>query len=522
MRKNLILIVLFIILISAGMLYSQADLRISIKCPGKAVPGQDLKTSLKVFVTNAGNIPASNFSVDLIISSDTFAPMKFAVYTPNHKEDALLLGGREYVSFIGPGKTIAVKLYGNNRIPADTPSGLFYLGAVVDPGNSVRERNERNNMSFCRISIKGGDSTEARPCGIKFTSMSKNSGYPGNTFKMYGTWGATQGTKIPCINKGKLNKLIVLSWSNSRLKVRIPTYLTPGVYRVGVYCRYPSRKTYGTIWKNFTILRSGSGIKPDRKRVDIDIRDIYLDNKCRIWIRHYNNGTEKLDVVLRERVWVNGTLKTDDKERIVLLPGKWTAHGVGADPGVKISGTATVKAQIDVDNVLAETNEVNNIKTVRLTCKVVKMAVLKPIINPNITILKPLKPTCPDPAAYAINFSIINKFSTFKGKVRITGIVKNVGSKAFSGGGGMAYLYEGNTLRKTKSFSFLGVGATLSLYYERNWNRSSPSEGEFPPTYKLVIQYDPDILMDSNKNNDDCTLVNNSKVRNGAGINDLF
>jgi len=365
MKKRIFLMILFI-LISVGMIYSQADLRISIRCPGKAKAGQDLKKSIRVFVTNAGDKPTSNFSVDLIISSDMSAPMRFAVYTPNYKEDALLLGGREFVSYLGPGKTKEVTLYGNNRIPADTPAGMYYLGAVVDPGNKEPESNERNNMSFCRIKVSGGGSTEAKPCGIRFTSMSKNSGYPGDTFYMYGTWGTTQGTKLPCINKGRLNKLIVLSWSNSKLKVRIPTYLTPGVYRVGVYCRYPSQKTYGTIWKNFTILRSGSEIDPGQGRVDIDIRDLYLDRYCRLWIRHYNNGTTKINTVLRERVWVNGVLKVDDRETIILDPGKSFSHGVAADPGLKISGTATVKAQIDVDNVLHEYNEANNIKN----CKV--------------------------------------------------------------------------------------------------------------------------------------------------------
>jgi hypothetical protein len=92
-------------------------------------------------------------------------------------------------------------------------------------------------------------------CGIIFKSLSKTSGYPGDTFKMYGKWGPTQGTKTPCINKGGPNKLIVLSWSDTVLEVRIPTGLAPGKYRVGVYCKFPiTEPTGGSTWKDFTIL----------------------------------------------------------------------------------------------------------------------------------------------------------------------------------------------------------------------------------------------------------------------------
>jgi len=40
--------------------------------------------------------------------------------------------------------------------------------------------------------------------------------------------------------------------------------------------------------------------------------------------------------------------------------------------------------------------------------------------------------------------------------------------------------------------------------------------------YRLLVQYDPDILLDSNKDNDDCTLKNNDLKRSGAAINDLL
>ncbi|MCK5004908.1 MAG: hypothetical protein KAS21_07460 [Candidatus Aminicenantes bacterium] len=410
----------FIIFITGSMIYGQsADLKIRIKCPGKAIAGQNLKESIKVFVTNRGKTAAREFSVDLIISKNASAPMKFAVYSASFKEDALLLGGREFVKYLGPGQTKAVKLNGNNRIPGNTPTGLYFLGAIVDPGKSVPEFNEKNNMDFCRIKIKGG-----------------------------------------------------------------------GLAAVSEY--------------------------------DIDITDVYLDNKCRIWIKHTNNGTKKIDKVFREKVWVNGILKTNDTEHIVLEPGTWTAHGVGADPGVIVSGEAIIKAQVDVDNALVEFNEANNTKVRKVKCK----KLIKPLstVQLNRAVLRPqlVKRDCPDPAAYKIDFELLQQTATFTGRVKITGVVKNVGLKEFKGGGGMAYLYEGSSLRKTKVFSNLLPGETLSLSYIRTWYAASPSEGEFPPTYKLVILYDIDILKDGNKDNDDCTLNNNKLERSGKGINELL
>ncbi len=423
MKKNLIMMStsIIILFIAGGLIYGQSvDLKISIKCPGKAVAGENLKQTIKVFVTNLGKTTARNFPVDLIISKNRNAPMKFAVYSATFKEDALLLGGREFVKSLAPGKTVPVKLNGNNRIPKDTPSGLYYIGAIVDAGNKVSEYNENNNMAFCPI---------------------------------------------------KVSKLPIL-----------------------------------TLVKN-----------------DIDISDLYLDDKCRIWIKHTNNGTVKIDKVFREKVWVDGVLKTNDTEHIILEPGKWISHGVGADPGVKVSGSAVVKAHVDVDNALIEFNEVNNKRTETLTCK----KLVKPISGVQMNTATLRRPqlvlkNCPDPAAYQIKFDLLEHTATFTGRVRITGIVKNVGKKEFKGGGGMAYLYEGSTLRKTKVFSTLAPGATMSLSFDRTWYASSTSEGEFPPIYKLMILYDPDILMDSNKDNDDCNINNNKLTRSGAAINEML
>jgi len=93
-------------------------------------------------------------------------------------------------------------------------------------------------------------------CGINLASLSKSSGYPGDTFVMNGTWGPTQGTKIPCINMGGMNVLEVVTWTATKLTVRVPPGLAPGAYQVGVYCEPLTGgvTVYSSGWKTFTIL----------------------------------------------------------------------------------------------------------------------------------------------------------------------------------------------------------------------------------------------------------------------------
>jgi hypothetical protein len=141
---------------------------------------------------------------------------------------------------------------------------------------------------------------------------------------------------------------------------------------------------------------------------------------------------------------------------------------------------------------------------------------------------------CPDPAAQRIDFAIVKRtmelvngklrMSQYKGRVRITGVVKNVGKGAYESGPNQQgmYLYIGEKLLAKKDFGNLAPGQEATVTVEHDWDSASPSEGEFPPMYKLVIVYDPDISSDGNPKNDDCNGNNNVIQRSGADINALF
>ncbi|MBW1297097.1 protease inhibitor I42 family protein [Aquimarina litoralis] len=135
-----------------------------------------------------------------------------------------------------------------------------------------------------------------------------------------------------------------------------------------------------------------------------------------------------------------------------------------------------------------------------------------------------------DPEATSITFSIV-KDDDFTGTATITGTITNIGDASFSSSSGQQALrlYQRNLgapapgeLVGTVGFRILSPGETITISYSRPWNSSSPAEGEFPPDYSIVIDYDPDIFIDGNDANNDEDLTNNSLTVSGSEINDLF
>jgi hypothetical protein len=181
--------------------------------------------------------------------------------------------------------------------------------------------------------------------------------------------------------------------------------------------------------------------------------------------------------------------------------------------------------------ILSPNNMWSNRAPFKLVC-LGSPVVVKPGVIDSVRPIKPgvITRVCPDPAAVEIRFQIVRSYTQFKKRIRITGIVKNVGGKAFNSGPNQAkaYLYEvpigasSGRIVAQREIRTLAAGATMQLVYERDWNSSSPSEGEFPPNYRLQILYDPDIYMDANKDNDDCNQNNNKKERSGTEINAMI
>lgn len=136
---------------------------------------------------------------------------------------------------------------------------------------------------------------------------------------------------------------------------------------------------------------------------------------------------------------------------------------------------------------------------------------------------------CIDPAVTEINYHLQHRRNGNEGTVLIDAIVKNVGNTAYTSSADQQSVrlfrqFPGSSREQIaeKSFVNLGVGGTVVASYIQQWDTSSSSYAEFPPSFTAEICYSPDILPDGNPNNDDCIETNNVLTRSGMAVNDLF
>lgn len=140
---------------------------------------------------------------------------------------------------------------------------------------------------------------------------------------------------------------------------------------------------------------------------------------------------------------------------------------------------------------------------------------------PGEIVVKPPKPPCADPAAHSINFSIVSKtrLPISTGRVRITGVVKNVGPDPYiSDNKPKASLFEDGKLVAEQTFGKLASGEEMTLVYERHWPPKPTGTARTFPTYKLMLGF-PGATAGSTP---DCNPSNNAKERRGDEIDALF
>ncbi len=155
-----------------------------------------------------------------------------------------------------------------------------------------------------------------------------------------------------------------------------------------------------------------------------------------------------------------------------------------------------------------------------------KARLILPVLTLSICVLsgttcpEDCQPGQPNPAVDRIDFTLVSTTSSTAGTVRIEGVVENKGDTTFDSSAGQqsVQLYQGTTLLAQQEFEDLAAGATVTVAHELSWSTST----EFPPTFRVIIAYDPDIFIDGNDNNDDCANSDNALERSGSEINDLF
>jgi len=126
--------------------------------------------------------------------------------------------------------------------------------------------------------------------------------------------------------------------------------------------------------------KKGKPVQPGAKLPDLIITDISLDQDCNVVVKVKNAGPGSLP----DEVW---TVPTPESAGVYLYKDDATWGGASIwkfDPGkslqpsggtatftstLKISGSAKIKAVVDLHKKVAEANEGNNSRTEKLTCK---------------------------------------------------------------------------------------------------------------------------------------------------------
>jgi hypothetical protein len=95
---------------------------------------------------------------------------------------------------------------------------------------------------------------------------------------------------------------------------------------------------------------------------------------------------------------------------------------------------------------------------------------------------------CADPAAYQIEFKAVSATNACNPRLRIAGVIKNVGSTAFqSSPPRVARLFEDQTLVAEQAFDSLDKGKQFALQYEIDWDKCAAELAGTAPTYSLQI-----------------------------------
>jgi hypothetical protein len=190
-----------------------------VDCPKTARAGQDLKSLLRLLAANSGESVQKNIALEIVVKKSPLCPKsgRSAAYSPNFYDGVLLRQGREFVS-MEPGKPLTITPYGALTIPGDIPVGrTYYLCAVLDPENLVKETNKENNCACCPIKIIG---TEESPL---ITNFVENCLVPGNSLTILGNnFGPETGTVTAMSTSALPIKLSVSFWSDTRVVVLIP------------------------------------------------------------------------------------------------------------------------------------------------------------------------------------------------------------------------------------------------------------------------------------------------------------
>lgn len=236
----------------------EPDLVAQIAGPQRANPGDEIGRQIRVRAGNRGEAaapgtdgridPAHGYVIDLVLSTDERLPERPATVSRSFREDLLLVGGRISRTYdLAPngGRSYPV----GAEIPRDTPRGRYFICARIDSYHTVAESDERNNTDCFPIQIgqppppaigiggdRGNDVPHYHRSGMMIERINPDVTSPGRVITINGrNFGSHQGERVLGINRGRVNRMEVLDWSDDRIRARVPDRLASGSYRLLIY-----------------------------------------------------------------------------------------------------------------------------------------------------------------------------------------------------------------------------------------------------------------------------------------------
>ncbi|WP_088280523.1 CARDB domain-containing protein [Ideonella sp. A 288] len=340
--------------------------------PASAVRGDLIAASATVANTTSTAAPES--VVNFYLSTD-------AIITT---ADTLI--GSAIAPAIVPGGTQVVAVTGT--VPASLTAGTYYIGAIVDPANTVDEGDEANNtragnlVNVTNIPVDltltalAGPATGNTGRAVTFTATLANQGAtvaPASTVNFYLSADNVITTTDVLVTTVQVPALAAGASTLLTVPTTIPVTLPPGVYYIGAIAdaagnivesnelnntrasattittstlsvdlnftgmSNPSTATDGaSVTLNTTLKNSGTTVAPTPK-----VR----------WYLSLNNTLSADDFVVGETTTTN--LNANSSR---------TVSRAGAIPATIPTGLYYVIAQADPDNALVEFNEANNIR----------------------------------------------------------------------------------------------------------------------------------------------------------------
>ena len=335
-------------------------------------------TNVSCYLNNLGNSSASPANMGFYLSTDN-------VFSAND----VLVGSQANTTLAGGGY---LSIYATITVPAATASGTYYVLFVADPANLVAETNENNNVTSTtiQVTVPGIDLQMSQVYASPYTvgtggqlalnSYIYNTGTvssPSSTVGYYLSTNATLDANDVLLTTVAGTQLAAGTSAYRTATATIPTGTTPGYYYV-LFVADPANAVTETNENNNV---ASTAIQVTVPSIDLQISQVYMNSTSvapgtavGVAAYVYNAGnTASPSSNVGYYLSTNSTLDAND----VLLTTT-TGGQLGANQSSTSSGSVTVPtgttagnyyllAVADPTNVVAETNENNNVGSYQFT-----------------------------------------------------------------------------------------------------------------------------------------------------------